>query len=135
MTLLELAYKLRPYIEKAAQFLDDKDALEAPSLYPKWQEGVAYTAGVRVRYGDTLYSVLMEHTSQSDWTPDTAHSLYAKVLIPDPTVIPEWEQPESTNGYMTGDKVMYNGTVYVSLIDNNIWSPDAYPAGWEVVID
>lgn len=135
MTLLELAYKLRPYIEKAAQFLDDKDALEAPSLYPKWQEGVAYAAGFRVRYGDTLYSVLSEHTSQSDWTPDVAPSLYAKVLIPDPTVIPEWEQPESTNGYMTGDKVMYNGTVYVSLIDNNIWSPDAYPAGWEVVID
>jgi len=135
MTLLELAYKLRPYIEKAAQFLDDKDALEAPSLYPKWQEGMAYTAGFRVRYGDTLYSVLSEHTSQSDWTPDVAPSLYAKVLIPDPTVIPEWEQPESTNGYMTGDKVMYNGTVYVSLIDNNIWSPDAYPAGWEVVID
>ena len=79
MTLLELAYKLRPYIEKAAQFLDDKDALEAPSLYPKWQEGMAYTAGFRVRYGDTLYSVLSEHTSQSDWTPDVAPSLYAKV--------------------------------------------------------
>ena len=133
MTLTELAYKLRPYIEKAAQYLDDQDSLEASVLFPKWSAGVAYSKGMKVRYNEILYSVLTDHTSQADWTPDIAPSLFAKVLIPDPNVIPEWEQPDSTNAYMTGDKVVYNGTVYESTIDNNVWSPDAYPAGWRVV--
>lgn len=133
MTLIELAYKYRPYIEKAAQHLDDADALKVPNLYPKWQPGVKYTAGNRVRYREILYSILQGHTSQDNWAPDVAPSLFAKVLIPDPNVIPEWEQPDSTNAYMTGDKVLYNGTVYESIIDNNVWSPDAYPAGWKIV--
>ena len=34
---------------------------------------------------------------------------------------------------MTGDKVKYEGLVYESLIDNNVWCPKDYPAGWKVV--
>ena len=131
MTLVELALKLRPYIEKAAQSLDDTDALEAVQLYPNWAVGVAYEVGMKVQYHGILYRVLQPHTAQETWTPDVAPSLFAKVLIPDPTVIPEWEQPESTNPYMKGDKVTYNGKTYVSTIDNNVWKPDEY--GWEVV--
>lgn len=86
-----------------------------------------------MQYNGTLYSVLQDHTSQADWTPEAAASLFAKVLIPDANVIPEWEQPESTNGYMTGDKVLFEGTVYESVIDNNVWSPADYPAGWTAV--
>lgn len=55
---------------------------------------------------------------------------------PEPTPepdIPEWTQPDATNAYMTGDRVIYNGAVYESTIDNNVWSPDAYPAGWRYV--
>ena len=62
-----------------------------------------------------------------------APSLWAKVLIPDENVIPEWEQPDSTNPYMIGDKVSFDGKVYESVIDNNIWSPAAYPAGWKEI--
>lgn len=131
MTLLELAYKLRPYIEKAAQSLDDSSALEAPNLFPKWKEGESYTAGMRVRYNEVLYSVLMDHTSQADWTPVAAPSLFAKVLIPDENVIPEWEQPDSTNPYMAGDKVTHNGKTWVSDLDNNVWEPGVY--GWTEV--
>ena len=133
MTLIEKARQLRAYIEKASASLDDTDALNAIELYPVWADDVSYVAGDRVRYDGVLYKCLQAHTSQPDWTPDAAPSLWAKVLIPDPDVIPEWEQPDSTNGYSKGDKVTYNGTVYESLIDNNVWSPDAYPAGWQVV--
>jgi hypothetical protein len=55
------------------------------------------------------------------------------VLIPDVNVIPEWEQPDSTNAYSIGDRVMFNGVVYESVINNNVWSPAAYPAGWKEV--
>ena len=133
MTLLELAYKLRPYIEKAAQSLDDTSALKAPNLFPKWAEGVVYTKGMRVRYDEVLYSVLLDHTSQADWTPEAAPSLFAKVLIPDENVIPEWEQPDSTNPYMAGDKVTHNGKTWVSDLDNNVWEPGVY--GWTEVTE
>lgn len=134
MTLVELARKLRPLIETAAQSLTDADALEAMQLYPTWNgDGVAYTAGTRVQHEGTLYTVLQAHTSQADWTPEAASSLFARVLIPDPNGIPDWEQPDSTNAYMTGDRVRYNGAVYESLIDGNVWSPVAYPAGWMVM--
>ena len=46
---------------------------------------------------------------------------------------PEWVQPTGGHdAYKTGDIVMYNGTAYRSLIDGNVWAPDAYPQGWEV---
>lgn len=133
MTLLELARKLRPYIEKAAFYLNDEDALEAPNLFPNWIPNKSYVVDERVRYDNILYKCLQAHTSQEAWTPIAAPSLWAKVLIPDENVIPDWEQPGSTNAYMTGDKVMFDGKVYESVIDNNIWSPAAYPAGWKEI--
>lgn len=133
MTLIELAQKLRPYIEKAAISLSDEDALEAVNLFPTWHEAVAYTVDMRVVYEGILYKCLQAHTSQANWNPVAAPSLWAKVLIPDANVIPEWEQPDSTNAYQIGDKVLFNGVVYESVIANNVWSPAAYPAGWAVV--
>ena len=48
--------------------------------------------------------------------------------------IPEYVQPTGAHdAYNTGDKVRYNGKVYVCKMDNCVWSPDAYPAGWELV--
>ena len=134
MTLIELAQKLRPLIEKAVEYLDDAEAIEATTLYPAWSgDGVAYEKDFRVKYNQVLYKVLQAHTSQPAWNPEAAPSLFAKVLIPDPEVIPEWEQPGSTNPYQIGDKVRYKGKVYESVIANNIWSPESYPAGWREV--
>ena len=113
--------------------LEDTTALEAVELFPAWKTGTVYTTGRRVRHGGILYTVLQDHTAQDSWTPDAAPSLFAKVLIPNPDVIPEWEQPDSTNPYKKGDRVRFNGKVYESLIDNNVWSPSAYPAGWREV--
>ena len=134
MTLTEYALKLRPLIEKAAQSLNDADALEAISLYPNWSgDSITYEIGTRVRYQGVLYTVLQTHISQTVWTPSDAPSLFAKVLIPDEHTIPEWEQPDSTNAYQIGDKVMFEGKTYESVIANNIWSPTSYPAGWKLV--
>jgi len=133
LTLLELARKLRPYIEKAALSLSDEDSIEAVQLFPVWNATAAYLQGDRVQYENVLYKCLQSHAAQEAWTPTAAPSLWAKVLIPDPDVIPEWEQPDSTNTYMRGDRVMFEGKVYESAIDNNIWSPSAYPAGWQEI--
>lgn len=136
MITKEHAYKLREMMEKTAASLEDADALEAKELFPLYKVDTAYKTGDRIRYNEALYKVLQDHTSQADWTPDSAPSLYAVVLIPDPEVIPVWVQPDSTNPYMKGDKVHYptaDDPVYESLIDNNVWSPAAYPAGWQIV--
>ena len=119
----------------ANQVVDDAVALSIQEFYDIWNVGVTYEVGRYLQYKGVLYKVLQPHTSQETWTPDVASSVYAKVLI-DPTgeSIPEWEQPDSTNAYMTGDKVRFEGVVYESTVDNNIWSPTAYPAGWKVVL-
>lgn len=132
---LKRALKLREVISKAMQSVDDTTAAENSLLFPEWEEGVTYTEGFKVRYNDVLYKVLQTHDSQATWNPADAPSLFAKLLIPDETSIPEWEQPDSTNAYMMGDKVIYKGLVYESLIDNNVWSPEAYPAGWRLITD
>lgn len=108
----------------------DEQAVGAPAVYPAWKEDIPYTTNDRVLYNEVLYRVLQDHTSQAAWTPANAPSLFAQVLIPDPEVIPEWVQPDSTNPYMIGDKVIYNGIIYISIVDNNVWAPDVH--GWEV---
>ena len=137
MTLIEKARELRALIEKAmteTASLTEAEAVAATCLYPKWNgNGVAYAKGQRVQYDGVLYTVLQAHTSQPDWKPANVPSLFAKVLIPDPTVIPEWEQPESTNPYAKGDKVTHNGKTWVSDIDGNVWEPGVY--GWTEVAE
>ncbi len=108
--------------------VDDTTALRMVEFYPKWATGTDYAAGFKVQYGGALYRCLTAHASQADWTPEAAPSLWAKVLIPDPDVVPAWEQPGSTNPYMSGDKVTHNGKTWVSDIDNNVWEPGVY--GW-----
>lgn len=136
MITKERAYQLRALIEQAAASLSDEVALTGVELFPHWNGGeIEYKVDERVSYNGILFKCLQAHTSQTAWTPTDAPSLWAKVLIPDPEVIPDWEQPDSTNAYMKGDKVRYNGKIYESLIDNNVWSPDAYPAGWSEVAD
>ena len=137
MTLIEKARELRALIEKAmteTASLTEAEAVAATCLYPKWSgNGVQYTAGQRVQDDGILYTVLQAHTSQPGWKPAAAPSLFAKVLIPDPTAVPEWEQPDSTNPYMKGDKVAHNGKTWVSDIDGNVWEPGVY--GWTEVAE
>ena len=135
----ERARELRSVIETIMQDVSDDIAVTVPELFGSFDgDSHAYAVGDKVRYNGTLYKVLQAHTSQADWTPDTAPSLFARVLIEtdesgEQTEIPEWEQPDSTNAYSTGDMVMFNGKVYVSKIDNNVWSPSDYPQGWQEV--
>lgn len=111
----------------------DEVALLMPEVYPVWSgSGVQYKTGDRVTYYGILFKVLQAHTSQDDWTPIDAPSLFVKVLTSDNEIL-DWEQPSADNAYMKGDKVRYNGKVYESLIDNNVWAPDAYPDGWKEI--
>lgn len=126
---------------KAMQYfistLPEEKALVVAGIYEQWKIGVKYTTGEWVVYGTNslgdpqLYQVLQDHTSAAEWTPDTATSLYKAVGI-DPSGIPLWVQPlGATDAYNIGDIVSYNGKLYKSIINANVWAPDVYPAGWE----
>ena len=124
----EQAEKYRRIMNQAAVSLPDDEAAYAPMMFERWAPGVEYKVGFRVCHNDRLYKTLQTHISHDGWEPDKAVSLFAEVLIPDPSVIPEWVQPGSTNAYMKGDKVKHNGKVWVSDVDNNIWEPGVF--GW-----
>lgn len=131
----EKALRLRALIEKAVVSLDDEDALEAVELFESWVPGTEYVVDKRLRYKGKLYKVVQAHTSQDDWTPDITPALYTEVA--EPGTIPVWKQPTGAqDAYNIGDKVHYpteGDPVYESTVDNNVWSPEAYPQGWKLV--
>ena len=123
-------------VKQARQITDDAEALKVKMLYKQWDKQIdkPLEVGEYIQYQDVLYKVLQAHTVQEAWTPTDAPSLFAKVLV-DPTgeTILDWEQPDSTNPYMKGDKVIHNGKTYVCTIDNNVWEPGVY--GWEEITE
>ena len=132
------AEQLRRAVQLFAASLTEEQALEVATMYPAWSAGRAYAVGDIVAYGvngvgdPQLYRVVQGHTSQEDWAPDQTPALYDAFGL-DEQGYPLWTQPSGTHdAYSAGDIVDYSGTLYKSLIDGNVWSPEAYPAGWEV---
>ena len=139
MNRLQAAEQLRRALQMFAQTLTDEEAMEIATIYPTYEVGKAYTVNEMLIYGvntvgdPQLYRVVQAHTSQADWTPDATPALYTPIGLTEKGY-PVWSQPTGAqDAYNTGDIVDYNGTLYKSLIDGNVWSPEAYPAGWEKV--
>lgn len=137
MSIIERARELRKQIELGASVMDDKEALQFTELFPKWDgNSFSYAVGDRVRFQGVLYKAIQAHTSQASWNPAAAPSLWAEILPgQEGTEIGEWQQPGATNPYNTGDKVLFEGKVYESLIDGNVWSPADYPQSWQDVTE
>lgn len=136
---LELRKALQYFLATLDVETDIEKILEVPSMFPKYVIGKAYAVKEVFAYGENevgdpqLYQVLQTHTSSAEWTPDTATGLYKAIGVTEEGYA-EWVQPlGATDAYNTGDIVSYNGVLYKSVIDGNIWAPDAYPQGWEVV--
>lgn len=141
MNKLQAAEQMRKALQMFAATLTDDQAMEVATVYPVWETGRAYTADALLSYGANavgdpqLYRVAQAHTSQADWTPDITPALYTPIGLTD-AGYPVWSQPTGAHdAYNEGDVVEYNGTLYVSLIDGNVYAPDAYPAGWELFVE
>ena len=123
------ARHLRRYIEANAVGMSDENALDAVELFPRWVTDTIYAQGERISYEGTLYKCLQLHTSQADWTPDIAVSLWVRVTIEE---WPEWVQPTGAHdAYELGAKVSHNGQHWISEIPANIYEPGV--AFWEAV--
>ena len=123
--------EIRETLDNLLSGFDDETATEYKVLFKNWEPDIQVTQGERYKYNNALYRVLQSHTTQRGWEPEIATSLFAVILTSqEPETYNEWVQPDSTNPYMMGDRVIFLGKIYESIIDNNIWSPIAYPAGW-----
>lgn len=132
----EDATAVRSALDTMLASVSDEEVESVMVLFPQWKVNTTYIVNQRVRYGNNIYKVLQDHTSQADWTPDVAPSLFAALLVNEETgEILEWTQPDSTNPYMIGDRVLFEGKVYESVIDNNSWSPADYAASWKEIIE
>lgn len=110
--------------------------------WPEWRQPQgaqdAYPAGYKVSHNSKHWT---SDVANNVWEPGVYGWTEVTETTEDPTPTEptteepveespaEWEQKT----YMTGDKVTFNGHVYKSLIDNNVWSPEAYPTGWTEV--
>lgn len=132
------AEQTRKALQLFCQTLDDNKALEVATVFPAYEVGRAYAVGDMFSYGENstgdpqLYKVVQAHTSQEDWKPDATPALYTAIGL-NPAGYPVWSKPTGAHdAYNKGDIVSYNEKLYKSLIDGNTWSPDEYPAGWEL---
>ena len=113
--------------------IDPVTAAEHADLFAEWAYPIAYTVGQIRRYNGTLYKCGQAHTSQADWTPDTASSLWSKTSDP-AEEWPEWSQPVGAHdAYSKGAKVSHKEKHWISTVDSNVWEPGVY--GWEESTD
>ena len=134
---LQAAEQFRKALQMFAATLSNEQALEVPMIFDQWEVGKSYTVGQYLIYGTNsvgdpqLYMVVQDHTSQEDWLPDVTASLYDAIGL-NSEGHPVWSQPTGAHdAYNIGDIVDYNGALYESLINGNVYSPEAYPAGWK----
>lgn len=123
--------------------LDDGQALKVPALYDEWSgKGVKYygpddpegNPQSRVRFQGSLVKCITTHTSQPDWAPNAAPSLWA-VILPGQdgsgVTVGIWEQPGPENAYQLGDQVIHNGHLWESDFDgDNVWEPGQVGSHW-----
>lgn len=138
MNKLQAAEQLRKAIQMFAATLTDEQAMQIACVYDVYQVNKSYKVDDLFTYGTNsvgdpqLYRVVQAHTSQADWTPNTTPALYTPIGLDD-SGYDIWSKPTGAHdAYNIGDIVNYNGTLYKSVINGNVWSPDEYPAGWEL---
>ena len=127
------ALKLRSIIEQAATSLDDKTASEGATLFPCLKgDGTLVKAGTRINWHGIIKRAAVDLWDTPENNPNNAPSL--------------WENIEYREGYRIIPETITAGTafakdecgwwgdaLYKSLIDANVWTPEAYPSGWEML--
>lgn len=135
-----------------ARSLSDADAVRVAPLYDDWSgDGVKYygpddpegNPQSRVRYQCYLVKCLQNHTSQPDWAPNAAPSLWALILPGQDgsgVEVGVWVQPGADNAYQPGDRVIHDGHLWESTYTDdsgskNVWEPGATGVGEDIWAD
>ena len=131
--LIAAAKKYRKLIEKAVQSLDDKDASEAPTLFPRLkQDGSLVRAGTRICHNGEVKKAAVDLWDTADNGPDRATTLWETLDYKDgyrtiPSVI------TVTGAFAKGERGWWNGKLYESKVESNVYTPEQYADNWTEV--
>ena len=127
------AQTIRGFIETAAEGLDDATASQAPVLFPSLKEdGSLVSVGTRINWKGVVMRAAVDLWDREENNPDNAPSLWEDLAYIDGIrIIPD--VITAGTAFSKGEQGWWNGALYESKADNNVWTPDAYPAYWEEV--
>ena len=127
------ALRIREIVEQASVSLDDKTASEAPTLFPRLKEnGSLIPAGTRINWNGVVKRAAVDLWDTKENNPDNAPALWENILYRDGIrIIPEIIT--AGTAFAKGEQGWWNGVLYESTIDNNVWTPETYPTGWKTV--
>ena len=127
------AIYLRSIVEKASASLDDKTASTAATLFPRLKaNGSLVTAGTRINWNGTIKKASVDLWDSAENNPDNAPALWEDIeykdgyrIIPDTLTV--------TTAFAKDECGWWNGELYRSKYEGNVYTPAAYPQGWEKV--
>ena len=129
----EEALRLRAIVEQSATSLDDKIASEGVTLFPRLKEnGELIKVGTRINWNGTLKRASVDLWDTAENNPDNAPSLWEDIdykegyrIIPKTITV--------TTAFVKDEIGWWKDEKYRSLNDANVYTPDQYPQGWEVI--
>ncbi len=114
-----------------AQIVDDAAVMEHAQLFAGWNSAARYKKGEICTFRQGLYRCTQDHTSQIDWTPEVAASVWT-CIGKYGEEWPAWAQPIGAHDvYAFGDKVRHLEKCWISDVDENVWEPGVH--GWSEV--
>ena len=133
MNILERARALRKNIITSSASLEDKVASETPELFGRLNEnGELIKVGTRINWNGLLKRAAVDLWDTKENNPDNAPSLWEDIAYKEGyRIIPE--TITAGTAFNKDELGWWKDTLYKSLIDNNVWTPEQYPSGWEEV--
>ena len=133
MTYIEQARKLRPIVVKAAQYLDDKDASQAIALFDGMRyDGSLIKTGTRINWNGALKQAAVDLWDTETNNPDNAPTLWVDIAYREGIrIIPE--TITAAEAFALDELGWWQEHVYRSTIAANVYTPDQYAAGWELI--
>lgn len=131
-SVLDKAYKMRSIIEAAMASIEDKVASEVTELSPTLkQDGKLVSSGTRINWNGVLKRAAVNLYDTAENNPDNAPTLWEDILYKDGIrIIPE--TITAGTAFAKDELGWWEDKIYISLLDNNVWTPTAYAAGWQL---
>ena len=127
------ALMLRAMIEKASINLSDKDASEAPELFPRMKyDGSLISYKTRINWNGTIKMARQDLWDREENNPDNAPTLWADIKYRDGIRIIVYPI-SAEDAFSLGEKGWWGDDLYESLFNGNVYTPEQYPAGWKLV--
>jgi hypothetical protein len=131
----EEAQKFIEAVKAIRENADEKTASVAVDIYPTLKgNGELIKAGTRIHFGGTLFKAAVDLWDREENNPENAPTLWEEIQYHEGVrIIPE--VITVTTAFAKGELGYWkaNGKTYKSLIDANVYTPAAYPQGWEEI--